>query len=83
MKRSCSRKKSHRMNVARDGRFNNTDRVESDIKKETVEEFLARGGKIKEYAYKRPAYWQQTFNGSPPLNKATYNRKNGRTSNSK
>lgn len=35
----------------------------SRAKRETVEEFLARGGEVKKYAYKKPPCWKKTFNG--------------------
>lgn len=34
-----------------------------DVESETIEEFLARGGEIKKFAYKKPPRWRETFNG--------------------
>lgn len=40
------------------------DRVNEKNKTESIEDFLARGGEIKTYAYKWPPCWKMTFNGS-------------------
>lgn len=40
-------------------------------KKETVQDFLKRGGEIKKYAYKWPPEWKKTFNGFSKYDKRT------------